>query len=69
MLHGAKAIAKNVLGIGLATSVQINQRRGICHNCPNKVQNLVATCNLCHCIIEQKIMQASEKCPANKWTS
>jgi len=70
-LKGALAITKNALQIGLARSATINQRRAICHNCPNIVQGLVPVCCLCHCIIREKIQQSNSTCPDNpaRWTA
>jgi hypothetical protein len=44
-------------------------RAYICNACPNKVSLFTQQehCDICGCIIKEKIKYKDEKCPINKW--
>lgn len=56
--------AKAVLHIDRASDDTINQRWEICSKCEHYKHWM---CDLCGCIVSQKIKIASEECPIKKW--
>jgi hypothetical protein len=66
-VHGVAGIVKSRLGIGLARSNVIADRRDICNNCDKVTKGLINTCSLCSCVISEKTRLAEEKCPLGKW--
>ena len=67
IVKGAVAIAKNQLGIDLAPSQIVSERRRKCYECDKLKRTLLNQCSLCSCVIEQKTLQANETCPLGKW--
>ena len=64
---GAVAIIKNVLGVGLANSQTVNNRKNICNACDKLNRGVVNQCSICSCIIGEKVLRKDESCPLSKW--
>ena len=50
------------------------KRYEICSKCPDLknaggINNLVATCRLCGCVVRAKVQLKSSRCPVGKWES
>lgn len=67
MAYGAFSIVKSAVGIGLAESFVIGQRRDICHKCEFLNKGIIAQCSKCGCVVTEKTMRQEERCPINKW--
>lgn len=49
----------------LVTDAQWGERRGICSQCPELVND--EQCRICTCYVDAKAMLALEQCPKKKW--
>lgn len=68
IVKGAAAIAKNLLGVGVAPSRVVALRLLKCNGCEHAVSGSVPRrCGLCQCIVSQKARRADEKCPDGRW--
>lgn len=64
--HGIAGLSKAITGVGLASSINISNRRAICLHCDKK---RLGVCTLCNCLITAKTSLKQESCPLNKWTA
>ena len=64
IIHGSMGLTKSILGIGLAKSLVISNRRAICDKCVNNKNGI---CTLCHCLIIAKTSLENEHCKNNFW--
>ncbi len=69
---GAIGLARSVLGVGLASPRQIEQRLAICRACPEAVPCVhntrqVCKCDICHCWLRHKTRLKRERCPLGQW--
>lgn len=67
VIHGATGLIKAGVGIGLAKSDLIAQRREICAQCEKLIKGMVDTCGVCQCVITAKTRLNEERCPLSKW--
>lgn len=67
VIKGSVGLVKAGMGIGLAKSALIAQRREICSQCDRLRSLAVDTCSVCNCVIIAKTRLNEEKCPLGKW--
>lgn len=70
VVNGAVGIAKAVTGTDRPSEEVIAHRSQICNGCPRRDTMPVLgvpICGVCNCIINAKIVIASQSCPLNYW--
>jgi hypothetical protein len=74
IVHGAVSVIKTQLHIGLAPREIMVQRALICSKCVHKTHVIigpmkVCQCDLCKCVVSEKVKRTSESCPIGLWSA
>ena len=74
VIHGAVEVLKTHLNIDVAPFGIALSRARVCKDCEHKTNVMIGPlkfcqCNLCKCLISEKVKRANESCPDKRWSA